>query len=146
MRENKIHKIEVHVATICFNEKDEVFIVKRSQNRNLYPGLWECGGGMVWPGENFEEAVKRETRDELGATVDILGPFGTYEIPIPETEQKKIPGIKFACRIKSFADGEPKLSEEHTEWRWVSMDKLDSVEFIKGLKKDITDATRFLRL
>ncbi|UCG94984.1 MAG: NUDIX domain-containing protein [archaeon] len=144
MREGKIHRIEVHVATICF-KAGKVLIAKRTQERKLYPGLWECGGGLVRPGENFIEAVKREAKDELGVIVDVIGPSGTYEIPVPGSEQKKIPGLKFACRVTGFLDGEPQLSKEHTEWKWVSLDQLDGFDFIPGIPEDVKEAYKLLR-
>ena len=56
MREDKNYQIEVHVAGMCFKD-DCVLAVKRSPNRRLYPGLWECSGGQVHPGESFEDAA-----------------------------------------------------------------------------------------
>lgn len=147
MREEKIHKIEVHVATMCFNDKKEVLIAKRSPERSLYPNIWACGGGLVWPGENFEDAIKREAKDELGVIVDIIGASGTYEIPIPDSEQKKIPGIKFACMVLSFVNGkDPQISKEHSEWRWISINELDDFNFIPGVRQDILEAAEYIEV
>jgi NAD+ diphosphatase len=33
------------------------------------PGMWSCLAGFVEPGESFEEAVRRETREETGVIV-----------------------------------------------------------------------------
>ena len=52
MREEEIHRIEVHVAGICFKD-DKVLVAKRSPDMALLPSLWECGGGSVARGENF---------------------------------------------------------------------------------------------
>ncbi len=43
-------KFELHVAAICFREHEsklEVLCAKRTPERTLYPGKWECGGGAV---------------------------------------------------------------------------------------------------
>jgi len=149
MREKQKHQIEVHVAGICFRETDsnlEVLIVKRNESRELYPGNWECGGGQVYAGENFEEAVKRQMREELGIIVDKVLPFSTYEIITPQLEQKKIPGIKFVCFWKSYIDGknEPTIDPtEHSEFRWVSMNDLGNIDFIEGIADDIRKAWEF---
>ncbi|MFO7710738.1 MAG: NUDIX domain-containing protein [Candidatus Woesearchaeota archaeon] len=129
MREEGIDRIEVHVAGICI-DGDKVLLAKRSSSRNLYPGLWECGGGHVKHGENFVEACKRQLREELGVVVEPVSVVSTYEI-----SPGKIPGVKFLCHLVSYA--EPRISEEHTEWRWQPLDKLDELELIPGLKEDI---------
>ncbi len=140
MREEKIHKIEVHVAGICFMD-DKVLIAKRAATRELYPGLWACGGGQVETGENFEEAVKRQLKEELGVIIEPIASFGTYEILTPDSEQKKIPGLRFACKVIGFVNGkEPQISKEHTEWKFLAIDKLAELEFIPGLKGEIKAA------
>jgi 8-oxo-dGTP diphosphatase len=140
MREERIHKIEVHVAGICFSG-DNVLVLKRSPSRKLYPNLWECGGGAVWPGENFEEALKREMKDEAGIIVEPIMALKTYEILVPDSEQKKIPGLRIVCRFIGFVSGkEPQISKEHTGWKWITVDKLDGLDFIPGIKEDIKEA------
>ena len=107
-REEKRHLIEVCVTGICFRETEnniEVLIAKRNNNRELYPGKWECGGGQVFAGENFEEAVKRQIADELGVVVDKTVVFGTYGIETPQLEQKKIPGLLFVCLFDKYLNG-----------------------------------------
>ena len=59
MREHKKHLLEVHVAGISFYQ-EKVLLLQRSPERRIYPYFWECGGGQVHPGENFEDAVKRQ--------------------------------------------------------------------------------------
>jgi 8-oxo-dGTP pyrophosphatase MutT (NUDIX family) len=149
MREKQKHQIEVHVAGICFRETEnnlEVLIVKRNDDRELYPEKWECGGGQVNSGENFEEAIKRQMKEELGVIVEKVLPFSVYEIKTLSLEQKKIPGIKFVCFWKSYADGsnEPKIDPaEHSKFLWVSINDLGNVDFIDGIADDIRQAWEY---
>lgn len=139
MREDNVNRIEVHVAGICFNG-NKVLVLKRSPSRRLFPNLWECGGGQVNSGENFEEAVIRQLREEAGIAVRPIEVVGTYEIPIMG-DQRKIPGVYFACRLEGFVCGkEPKISSEHTEWQWQEINKLENLEFIPGIKENIRKA------
>ncbi len=147
-REEKQHRIEVHVGGLCFRETQyniEILIVKRQTQRKLYPGQWECGGGQVRAGENFSEAIKRQIREELGIIVDEALPFGTYEIKTKNLKQKKIPGIKSICLWHTYVNGrEPQIDKkEHSQWKWQSIDNLSDIDFIQGIKKDIRQGWEF---
>lgn len=143
MRETKRHELEVHVAPICFrlNEGEiEVLIAKRSPTRKIYPNQWECGGGQVRPGENFHEATIRQIKEELGVDIYIIAPYSCYEILAPDLPQKKIPGIRFVCKVLS---GEPKInSQEHTEWKWQPISDLGSIDLLFNLKTVILEAAK----
>lgn len=61
-----IHKV-VHV--LVFNESGELLLQKRSMNKDVAAGKWDTSvGGHVNAGESLDEAVKRETAEELGIT------------------------------------------------------------------------------
>ena len=142
MREEGIHKIEVHVSGICFNV-NKVLLLKRTYSRRLYPEHWECGGGQIHENENFEEAVVRQLREEAGIIIKPLRIVGMYEIQL--SVKQKIPGIIFACKFEGYVKGkQPKISNEHSEWRWQELDKLYEVDLIPGLKQDIKKAYKLI--
>lgn len=60
----------VSVAGLVSNDKGEVLLIN-SPRRG-----WEYPGGMVEPGETFEEALLREIREEAGVYVEITGFIG----------------------------------------------------------------------
>jgi isopentenyldiphosphate isomerase len=61
-----IHRV-VHV--LVFNSKGELFLQKRSMNKDVAPGKWDTSvGGHINSGESLDEAVKREMEEELGIT------------------------------------------------------------------------------
>jgi 8-oxo-dGTP diphosphatase len=138
--DNVKSKIEVHVGVVSFY-KGKCLVLKRTDSRKIYPGLWECGGGKVHMGETFEDAVIRQMREEANIVVDIKGILKTYSIDIPKEDQKVIPGIKFVAIIKKFLKGKhPKISEEHSEYRYISRDEIDDLDFIPGVEKDVKEA------
>jgi isopentenyldiphosphate isomerase len=55
----------VHMHLI--NSKGDLFLQKRAMTKDLLPGYWDTSvGGHMSPGETPDEALKRETREELG--------------------------------------------------------------------------------
>jgi 8-oxo-dGTP pyrophosphatase MutT (NUDIX family) len=146
MREEGIHKLEVHVAAICVRDNGkgrfEILIGKRTPNRQLFPGYWECGGGQVFTGENFEVALERQIKGEFNIAVTVEYPVGTYEI---KTNGAVIPGLRFICRPKDKQQEATVNPEELSECRWIDENSMDAYGFIPGLKEDIKKALSFYR-
>lgn len=52
-----------------FNEAGDLYLQKRSMNKDIQPGKWDTSvGGHIDYGETVEEALRREVREELGIT------------------------------------------------------------------------------
>jgi 8-oxo-dGTP diphosphatase len=150
VREEKRFEIETHVAGICMmriKQGVRILIAKRLNTRDLYPGKWESGGGQVKPGENFEEAIKRQMREEFGIEVKILTIIATYEILTPKLPQKKIPGLKFLCTPANdkIAEGIKINPKEFSEHKWITEYEIDQFDFIRGVKKDILKALEYYK-
>lgn len=62
--------IGVCVVFYCHDGKGNLLMHKRSKNCRDEVGKWDVGGGSVEFGESFEEAVRREVKEEYG--LDIL--------------------------------------------------------------------------
>ena len=53
-----------------FNDEGELFLQKRSIKKDLLPGKWDTSvGGHIGPGEKVDDALKRETAEELGLKI-----------------------------------------------------------------------------
>ena len=73
-------------------------LLRRSEQKDYAPGVWECVTGRVDQGEGFEDALRREVREELGVDVQaeyILGTTHFYRgNPTPE---KELVGVIYLC-------------------------------------------------
>jgi len=55
--------VHLHV----FNSRGELYLQKRAADKDIQPGKWDTSvGGHVDYGEETEEAMRREVREELG--------------------------------------------------------------------------------
>lgn len=57
------------VSCWIMNEKGEVLLQKRTENKRRNPNKWAKTGGQVDSGENAEDAIFREVKEELGIEI-----------------------------------------------------------------------------
>lgn len=61
---NIIHRA---VGIIILNDRDEMLMQKRSQKKDMDPGVWSYGvGGHVTYGQSYLDAAIREIEEEMG--------------------------------------------------------------------------------
>ena len=100
------HTHFVSVAGLVTNDKGEILLVK-SPRRG-----WEYPGGMVEPGETFQDALVREIKEEAGIDVEITGFVG-----LCKNIEKDVVNIDFICKA---VGGQLTTSDESTEVMWVN--------------------------
>ena len=119
-------KFDVVAAVILKNNK--FFIAQR--NRNKHMGLcWEFPGGKVEKNENFEQALKREIKEELNISIYINKKIGE------ENYQDNKINVKLHYYLCSHIDGEFILNE-HEDSSWVAKNEFNKYNFAEG-DKDI---------
>lgn len=63
-RRNLLHRV---TATFVFHPDGRVFVQRRAQSKDVYPGLHDMAvGGTVTSGEDFAGNARREIEEELG--------------------------------------------------------------------------------
>lgn len=120
------------VHMYLFNLSGEVLVQKRSKNKESHPGEWDITGGAALSGENSNDAVIRETCEEIGISLsgDELNYIGRIIKP------GRIIDVFFAQRDFDIIDCHVQ-DEEVDEIKFVSCHELLGDTLIKrGRKKD----------
>lgn len=99
----------VSCAGLVTNDEGKILLVK-SPLRG-----WEYPGGLIEPGETFQQALRREICEEAGVEVKITGFIG-----ICKNIEKDIVNIDFSCQ---YVSGELTTSEESVEVIWASREE-----------------------
>ena len=56
-------------VVVLYNSEGKILLEHRAETRDYYPGYWAFFGGKIEEGETPEEALRRETQEELGYTL-----------------------------------------------------------------------------
>jgi isopentenyldiphosphate isomerase len=134
MRARRLQHRSVGIAVISTDGR--LLIHRRSDAKDIWPGLWDiAAGGVVASGETYEDAAQRELAEELGL-VDV-------EIECLGRSHYVDDELATLCRGYrvvhdgpfTFADGEV------AEARWVTFDELDSM---RGSHRFLPDSLALL--
>lgn len=109
----------VHI--LVFNDQQQLFLQKRSLNKDINPGLWDSSAaGHVDAGESYDHCAARELTEELGITV-ASPPALLFKIPASE-----VTGMEFVQVYHWSHNGPFRLSaEEIDQGDWFSTQAID---------------------
>jgi len=122
-REEIIEKNFKHKGAIVIvkDSKNRFYLHQRKHTKEIYPLKWAVGaGGGVKVNESFEQAAKRELKEELNIESDIKFLFD-FEY------KSEIDDYKAKIYITDY-DGEIRLNmDECEQGKWVSLDELKKI-------------------
>lgn len=111
--------------------RGKALIVRRAQGENRYPGAWEFPGGKLEFGEQLEDGLRREIREETGLDARVVRLL--YASTFLTSAERQVVIVSYACTADTDA---VILSEEHTDYRWATKaEVLRAVD--TGIREDL---------
>jgi len=108
---------DFRLAVKSFTIKDgKLLVLKRASDDVHLPGIWEIPGGRLELGEDPNEGVKREMKEETGIDIEVLHPLSIRHFT--RQDGQTITMIIYLC--KALHDNVV-MSEEHDGFGWVSV-------------------------
>ena len=123
----------IEVVAAVIHKDGAYFATQRGYGE--FEGMWEFPGGKIEPGESRESALKREIQEELGIDITIDKFLCTTDYDYPSFH------LTMHCYLCSIVSGEIEL-REHKSARWLTVDMLDSVEWLPA-DKEVVDKLRY---
>ena len=117
------------VRGIIRNDSGEILIVKRHPKSKTDPEMWELPGGKVEKGEHFADVLVREIKEETNLDVNV-GDF-CEAVQNDYSHKRTVQLMMYLDDV----EGSVEISEEHTEYMWASIEKIESLELSSSFKK-----------
>lgn len=127
-------ELQVGVKILLKNLQGQYLMICRSAVKYLEVGArWEIPGGRIDKGSSLLENLKREVMEETG--LEIAGE------PQLITAQDILNIDKHVVRLtyRGEASGEVKLSDEHSDFKWLTLEEIKSLEPIDKYLKEVLE-------
>ena len=102
-------------------EEDKIFATARGYGE--FKGWWEFPGGKIEKGETPQEALVREIREELTATIKVNDLIYTIEYDYPDFH------LSMDCFWAEVTEGRLVLKEAEAA-KWLTKKEIDSVKWL----------------
>ena len=112
----------VKVVAAIITKDNKIFATQRGYGD--FKDGWEFPGGKVEPNETPEQAIVREIKEELRADIKVTGFLTTVEHDYPDFH------LSMDCFWAELEDGTKMTLLEHEAAKWLSLDELDSVDWL----------------
>jgi len=115
------HTHQVAAAAYIFRD-GKMLMLKRAQ----HPQTFVPPGGKLEVEEDPVAGMRREVREETGLEVELIGVAHTWYGRIT-SEEHPLLAINY---LASWTAGEPRLSDEHSEYLWVDRHQIETRKII----------------
>ncbi len=118
------NSLVVAVTAFVDDGRGHTLLIRRTDS-----GLWALPGGAVDYGEDVAAAAVRETHEETGIKIAVVGVVGIYSDPnhVIAYEDGEVRQEFSICLRAEPTGGQLRTSNESSEVRWISRDQLDGL-------------------
>ena len=136
----KKDKLHIVAVTAVIRRGGKYLLLKRRPNEIAYPSMYVFPGGKIEGNDTVEETLAKEVKEEASLRLKpgkMLLKDRTFIRPDGRTAKV----FSYLCE----AEGSVKISEDFTEYKWVSMEDLKNIKHV-GIEEGIRKAEQLLAL
>ncbi|MGV9854576.1 NUDIX domain-containing protein [Streptomyces sp. NPDC003442] len=123
-------------SAVVVDDAGRILLQRRRDN-----GMWALPGGAMHIGESLPDCAIRETREETGIDVEIVGIVGTYTNPrhVFAYDDGEVRQEFSICFVARPVAGRLAVSEESTDVRWFEPAEVDALPMVPSIRKRVND-------
>lgn len=129
---SKLHIVAI-TALIKNPQKDKFLVVKRAAHEIAFPGKWAFPGGKSERGQTILDTLKREVLEEVGLEIEDNKKF-LKDFTFVRPDGMNVVGVCFEVTAKP---GTITLAKDFDEYRWITPEELDTLDYIKGMEEEV---------
>ncbi|MGH7864091.1 MAG: NUDIX domain-containing protein [Candidatus Binataceae bacterium] len=116
--------VGMHSAIVS---RGRMLVLRRAASLSYQPGAWDLPGGHLALGEDLEQCLAREIKEETGLDIAVDRLLCVHKTPAEPYLQ-----AIYACHVAVYQRVALRPAE-HEESRWVTLDELASLDLIPYL-------------
>ncbi|AQW52136.1 NUDIX hydrolase [Streptomyces violaceusniger] len=123
-------------SAVVVDDSGRILLQRRSDN-----DMWALPGGAMHIGESLPDCAIRETNEETGIDVEIIGIVGTYTNPrhVFAYDDGEVRQEFSICFLARPVAGKLAVSEESTDVRWFEPAEVDALPMVASIRKRVND-------
>jgi 8-oxo-dGTP diphosphatase len=120
LQENEPGLFTISLKAILMDKKGRILMMAKAEKNH-----WDLPGGKLDQGENMTKGLQREVLEETGLNVQVgtVIHVGARNFDIPGKSDRVM--IFYMCECDQSFE-KIKLSAEHTDWRMIKLEDIDS--------------------
>ncbi len=131
--------MKIVVKALLTDSSNNLLLLNRGLSHPNFPGHFDLPGGEVEDGESWNVAVAREVSEEAGIKVN--------SDQLKKVFEKQHPTVLHVLYISHLNAEKPdvKLSWEHSDFRWVTIEDFLDMPLPKNVDKYYLDVVQYLK-
>ena len=131
-------ELQVGVKVFLKNPEGKYLLMRRADDpsawKRAFQGKWDIPGGRMNAGTTLMENLAREIMEETGLTMSSQPRLVAAQDIMKWTDRHVV-------RLTYIGEGsgEPRLSEEHTEYKWLTLEEVCALENVDSYFKKLLD-------
>lgn len=123
-------------SVVVVDDAGRILLQRRTDN-----GMWALPGGKHELGESLAQCGIRETREETGIDVEIIGIVGTYTNPghVFAYDDGEVRQEFSICLLGRPVGGQLRVSDESFEVAWFTPTQVDELPMVASIRKRVND-------
>ena len=126
-------ELQVGVKVLLKNLEGKFLLIRRSPEK-YDSDKWDIPGGRIDPGSDLLKNLVREVKEETGLEMTSIPKLIAAQ-DIMASEERHVVRLTYL----GSAEGEPQLSDEHTEYKWMTLPRMRKLQNLDRYLKTILD-------